>query len=177
MLLFPSVEQQRLICRTTLIVTAEPSNVSDILLDFLCKQSIGVFTESRWGKSRRCPDRAIGGAVGGGSSIAPLRKGNPSMTSIKEIRRNLAQPSKATIVERLLKSRNGVSISDIGEATGWQPHSCRAFLTGMRKKGHIIVRDQRKDGSSRYRLGSSQPQATVQEQVSASDAPSPLENS
>ncbi len=99
------------------------------------------------------------------------------MTSIKEIRRNLAQPSKATVVERLLKSRNGATISDIRDATGWQLHSCRAFLTGMRKKGHIIVRDQRKDGSSRYRIGPSRHHAAVQEQVSAPDAPDHAENS
>lgn len=99
------------------------------------------------------------------------------MTSIKEIRQNLAKPSKATIVERLLKSRNGATISDIGEATGWQPHSCRAFLTGMRKKGHVIVRDQRKDGSSRYRLSASQPQAAVEEQTAAPDVSSPEEDS
>lgn len=99
------------------------------------------------------------------------------MTSIKEIRRNLAQPSKAAIVERLLKSRNGVTIGDIEEATGWQPHSCRAFLTGMRKKGHLIVRDQRKNGSSRYRLCSPQSQAAVEEQPAAPDVSSPVENS
>lgn len=99
------------------------------------------------------------------------------MASIKEIRRNLAQPSKATIVERMLKSRNGATISDIGDATGWQPHSCRAFLTGMRKKGHFIIRDQQKNGSSRYRLGTSLPQATAQEQITAPDVPSPVENS
>lgn len=99
------------------------------------------------------------------------------MTSIKEIRRNLAQPSKATIVERLMKSRNGATISDIGKATGWQPHSCRAFLTGMRKKGHVVLRDQARNGSSRYRLGSCQPQATVPEQAPAPDALNPVENS
>ncbi|MBP9158689.1 MAG: DUF3489 domain-containing protein [Sphingobium sp.] len=99
------------------------------------------------------------------------------MKSIKEIRQNLAQPSKATIVERLLKSRNGACISDIGEATGWQPHSCRAFLTGMRKKGRLIVREQGKDGSSRYRLCSPQSQAVVEEQSAAPDASSPVENS
>ena len=98
------------------------------------------------------------------------------MTSIKEIRRNLAQPSKAAIVERLLKSRNGATIGDIGEATGWQPHSCRAFLTGLRNKGHLIVRDQRKDGSSRYRLCSSQPKAAIHERVLIPDAQIPVEN-
>lgn len=99
------------------------------------------------------------------------------MTSIKEIRRNLAQPSKAAIVERLLKSRNGVTIGDIGGATGWQPHSCRAFLMGLRKKGHVIIRDQRKNGSSRYRLCSPQSQANAQEQAAAPDEASPVENS
>ncbi len=62
------------------------------------------------------------------------------------------QPTKSDIVGKLLNSAKGVSLSEISQATGWQPHSCRAFLTGLRKKGHNIIRAKRKDDTTFYRF-------------------------
>lgn len=31
------------------------------------------------------------------------------------------------------------------EATGWLPHTTRAALTGLRKKGHVITKTKRDD--------------------------------
>lgn len=61
-------------------------------------------------------------------------------------------PSKASIVEAMLTKAPGATIADMNAATGWQPHSCRAFLTGLRKKGKVIERTMRKDGASCYRI-------------------------
>lgn len=61
-------------------------------------------------------------------------------------------PSKASIVEAMLTKAPGATIADMNAATGWQPHSCRAFLAGLRKKGKVIERTKRKDGSSCYRI-------------------------
>ncbi|MGH6650890.1 MAG: DUF3489 domain-containing protein [Sphingopyxis sp.] len=61
-------------------------------------------------------------------------------------------PSKASIVEQLLAKAAGASIAEIGAATGWQPHSCRAFLTSLKKKGRVIERSKRKDGTTIYRI-------------------------
>ena len=36
-------------------------------------------------------------------------------------------------------------------ATGWQNHTARAVLTGLKKKGHTIER-AKEDGVSRYRM-------------------------
>ena len=63
-----------------------------------------------------------------------------------------AAPSKASIVEQLPNNAAGASIAEIGDATGWQPHSCRAFLTGLKKKGRVIERSKRKDGVTIYRV-------------------------
>ena len=60
------------------------------------------------------------------------------------------QPTKAAIVGKLLNSAKGASLGEIAQATGWQPHSCRAFLTGLRKKGHNIIRAKRKDDTTFY---------------------------
>jgi len=63
-----------------------------------------------------------------------------------------AQPTKADIVGKLLNSAKGASLDEIVQATGWQHHSCRAFLTGLRKKGHNIIRAKRKDDTTYYRI-------------------------
>ena len=38
------------------------------------------------------------------------------------------------------------------EATGWQTHTCRAFLTGQRKKGRELIRSKHEDDKTSYRL-------------------------
>ncbi|MEE4201648.1 DUF3489 domain-containing protein [Erythrobacter sp.] len=63
-----------------------------------------------------------------------------------------ARPTKAATVEKLLQRKAGASIGQIENATRWQPHTCRAFLTGLRKKGREIVREKDKKGSSIYRI-------------------------
>ena len=62
-----------------------------------------------------------------------------------------AQP-KSEIVKRLLSRKTGATAEEIGAATAWQPHSVRAYLTGLRKKGMIIEREERRDGTKAYRL-------------------------
>jgi len=37
-------------------------------------------------------------------------------------------------------------------STGWQPHSARAFLSGLRKAGRTLVKEERKSGETSYRL-------------------------
>ena len=51
----------------------------------------------------------------------------------------------------LLKRNDGVSLDDMVVATGWQPHTTRAALTGLRKSGWIIESDKI-DGMRRYRI-------------------------
>lgn len=63
-----------------------------------------------------------------------------------------AKPTKIAIVTRLLSRPRGASLGDITSATGWQAHSIRSFLTGLRKKGLALEREQRRDGSTSYRL-------------------------
>lgn len=55
---------------------------------------------------------------------------------------------KTATVEQLLMREGGTSLDELTYATGWQPHSCRAFLTGLRKKGWVINRQKRDDGTT-----------------------------
>lgn len=53
--------------------------------------------------------------------------------------------SKAELVLGLLRRGEGATISDLTGATGWLPHTTRAALTGLRKKGHVIEKTKRDD--------------------------------
>jgi len=59
--------------------------------------------------------------------------------------------SKIDGVTGLLRREEGATLAEIVELTGWQPHTARAALTGLRKKGHAIERTQR-DEASCYRI-------------------------
>jgi hypothetical protein len=61
----------------------------------------------------------------------------------------LAAPrtSKASAVLALLQREAGATMPELIEATGWLPHTTRAALTGLRKKGHAITRAKRGDAT------------------------------
>jgi len=67
------------------------------------------------------------------------------------------RPTKTVIVTKLLSRPRGASLGDITSVTGWQSHSIRAFLTGLRKKGVSLGREQRKDGATSYRISKAKP--------------------
>lgn len=60
--------------------------------------------------------------------------------------------TKAFMVEGLLARKKGATLGAMCEATGWQAHTCRAFLTGLRKKGKEVARDKAVAGKAIYRL-------------------------
>ena len=61
------------------------------------------------------------------------------------------KPTKAATVLALLTQAHGATLPELIAATGWLPHTTRAALTGLRKKGHDIVRSKR-DGATCYRI-------------------------
>jgi len=60
-------------------------------------------------------------------------------------------PKSASVI-KLLSRAKGATIADMQGATAWQPHSVRAFLSGLRKKGFAVTKEQRKSGETAYRL-------------------------
>ncbi len=62
-----------------------------------------------------------------------------------------ARPTKQATIQDLLRRAEGASIDDLTSATGWQAHSVRAALTGLRKRGYDIERNF-ESGTSRYRI-------------------------
>ncbi len=59
--------------------------------------------------------------------------------------------SKQALVITMLSGKSGATLDALIEATGWLPHTTRAALTGLRKKGFAIERLREKDGSV-YRI-------------------------
>jgi len=61
-----------------------------------------------------------------------------------------SQTKQALLIE-MLKREEGATLAQLVEATNWLPHTTRAALTGLRKKGHVITAS-RVDGASLYRI-------------------------
>lgn len=57
--------------------------------------------------------------------------------------------TKQALVLAMLRSEHGATLAQLVDVTSWQPHTVRAALTGLRKKGHTIIKD-RLDGVTRY---------------------------
>lgn len=63
--------------------------------------------------------------------------------------------SKSASVIKLLTRARGATMDEIMTATKWQAHSVRAFLSGLRKKGNLLTKEQRKSGHLAYRMNKS----------------------
>ncbi|MFM6831469.1 MAG: DUF3489 domain-containing protein [Novosphingobium sp.] len=63
----------------------------------------------------------------------------------------LARQSKTDHVLDLLRRPDGATLEQLVAATGWLPHTTRAAMTGLKKKGHPLV-SEKTDGIRRYRI-------------------------
>lgn len=59
--------------------------------------------------------------------------------------------TKISKVVELLMRDEGATLDDMVDVTGWQAHTTRAALTGLRKKGHSISKSKT-DGATRYAI-------------------------
>ena len=62
--------------------------------------------------------------------------------------------AKSTTIRRLLARKSGADLAALQNATGWQPHSVRAALSGLRKAGYTIDRvpPKTEGGTAVYRI-------------------------
>ncbi|MBU3888573.1 DUF3489 domain-containing protein [Methylosinus sp. KRF6] len=65
--------------------------------------------------------------------------------------------SKQALVVNLLSNEEGATIDQLTVATGWLPHTTRAALTGLRKRGFEIARTASESGGSLYRIVTATP--------------------
>jgi hypothetical protein len=71
------------------------------------------------------------------------------------------QGSKPSIVIDLLARKRGAGIDELASAVGWLPHTTRAALTGLRKRGYAIERERSEKGGSVYRIVAGTPSAVA----------------
>ena len=62
---------------------------------------------------------------------------------------NSAPPTKNQQVIDLLSREGGTTLDEMSTLANWQRHSTRSFMTGLKKKGHVIE-SKRVDGVRRY---------------------------
>lgn len=68
---------------------------------------------------------------------------------------NTRAPSKLDQLAKLLARKNGATITEMMQATGWQQHSVRGALAGSLKKRGLIIVSEKIDGNRRYRAETS----------------------
>lgn len=82
---------------------------------------------------------------------------------------NVRNTKKAQLI-RMLQSKTGSDIAALSKKLGWQSHTTRSALTGLRKAGYEIAAAKSEDGKpTRYRI-TSEPEAKRQNSGSAEGA-------
>ncbi|MBW0006814.1 MAG: DUF3489 domain-containing protein [Sphingomonas sp.] len=69
--------------------------------------------------------------------------------------------SKSAHVTKMLSRGTGATVAEIVKSTGWKEHSCRAFLTGVRKSNKLL-KEQRADGKTAYRIDAAPAEVTAE---------------
>lgn len=64
--------------------------------------------------------------------------------------------TKSHSIILLMQRPEGATLEELVETTGWLPHTTRAALTGLRRKGHRLERSRRAGGVSVYRINSTE---------------------
>ena len=82
------------------------------------------------------------------------------MTQTEQTETTATKPTKTAMREtkrdqlvKLLRRKTGADVPTISEKMGWQAHSTRAALTGLRKAGFVLEATKPEAGGpSRYRI-------------------------
>lgn len=81
------------------------------------------------------------------ASITPsVLSGAPPSDAVPTTTPKPPRQTKAALVRELLAAPGGVSLAALIEATGWQAHTLRATLSGLRKEGLTLTR--RREGEN-----------------------------
>ena len=76
-----------------------------------------------------------------------------AFNSTAEVEPKPAQPSsKSSSVLGMLQRAEGATITQLVAATGWLPHTTRAALTGLKKKGHQVTSAKTEGEERVYRV-------------------------
>ena len=63
--------------------------------------------------------------------------------------------SKQALIVKMLSRKAGATLEALVDATGWLPHTTRAALTGLRKRGYTVLLERQDGKPSLYRIADS----------------------
>ena len=88
------------------------------------------------------------------ADVAPAAKRSRKAATPKDGAPAAREGSKKQIVLLLLARKDGATLSDISDATGWKAHSIRGFISGglTKKMGLKIVSAKNDAGARAYRI-------------------------
>jgi len=115
------------------------SSRSNIRLDFGATASVAVTT----------PDTCFGRHSVAGPAQGRSANRETNMTKQKT---KTPRKTKTALVRELLERPGGAALDELCKATGWQAHTVRAALSGLRKTGCVIHRETDDAGTSLYRI-------------------------
>lgn len=102
--------------------------------------------------------------VGGGSATTSDARSPAERvtdTSIPEavraVKSDAPRPTKSALLRAMLAAPGGASLPALMAATGWQAHTLRAALSGLRKAGHDVTR-HRAGEATVYAIGPDGPE-------------------
>ncbi|AEG49192.1 hypothetical protein Sphch_1504 [Sphingobium chlorophenolicum L-1] len=79
-----------------------------------------------------------------GVDAAPAATASAPGTPAPAADASLSSPrTKSALVLGMLQREGGATLDELTSATSWLPHTARAALTGLRKKGHAIEKRKR----------------------------------
>ncbi|HVI27860.1 DUF3489 domain-containing protein [Hansschlegelia sp.] len=87
-------------------------------------------------------------AIGAEYEEAAEEEAPPAVARIDSVRSG----TKQAIVINLLARPGGATLGDLIDATGWLPHTTRAVLSGLRKKGFDLTSEKPDEGERRYSI-------------------------
>ena len=77
-----------------------------------------------------------------GKDAKPSLNGEPISAALPAASKCI---SKIASVIAMLEREQGATLAEMVGATGWLPHTTRAALTGLKKKGRTLAKDKRDD--------------------------------
>jgi hypothetical protein len=114
------------------------------------RDAIGVDEEEQEAKQASPSDRKTGPR-----SLSPSKGDGSKSSASTALPLNVTSPragSKQALVAEMLSSNGGATLDALVKATGWLPHTTRAALTGLRKRGLSIQRSRESGEASLYRI-------------------------
>jgi len=115
-------------------------------------EALGIESDSDTDTSPAVPSTDKGGRQGRKKGT---RARSPSKAEVPTQTQPDASPrtgNKQALIITLLQRQQGATIDELMEATQWLPHTTRAALTGLRKKGYEVAKSKGEDSKTVYRI-------------------------